>query len=160
MNKDRLYRRLRENLKRVDSKGVNLLVENMPPLPWYFGGQWYNTVFMSAGEIAAFAQSTGWGVCYDTSHAKLYCNYAKIDFLEHAKLVAPYVKYLHISDAKGFAEEGLQIGEGDIEFSDFLGIYRDRDVGFVPEIWQGHIENGQGFKEALKRLETIRQRLA
>lgn len=149
------YDNLIKNLKTIDTSEVQLLIENQAPLPWYFGGQWYQNIFMNALEIENFFKETKLKMCYDVSHAQLYCNLTGKSLIEHAKMLAPYTKYLHISDAKGFAEEGLQIGEGEVDFKNFFEIYKGKNLGFVPEIWQGHLNNGEGFKIALNRLEKI-----
>ena len=51
--------------------------------------------------------------------------------------------------------EGLQIGEGSVEFGPLAGQLRRLapGAGFIPEIWQGHKNNGAGFWEALSKLE-------
>lgn len=149
------YRRLVKNLKGIDSSGVRILVENMPPFPWYFGGQWYNTIFMNPKEIAEFAAEMKWGICYDTSHAQLYCNSAGLPLKDFTKTVLDHIAYLHVSDAKGTTEEGLQVGRGDIDFEQLFAMLGKIDVGFIPEIWQGHLNRGQGFKEALSYLEKV-----
>lgn len=154
-NKTEQYRLLKKRLKEIDSRGVRLLVENMPPEPWYFGGQWHNTVFMDGREIAQFAGDMGWGICYDTSHAGLYCNYAGIPFEECTKAVLDHIAYLHVSDSRGSTEEGLQIGTGEIDFEQFFAMVSKVDTGFIPEVWQGHLNRGEGFREALGRLEKI-----
>lgn len=154
-NKQEQYRNLVRNLKSVDSSGVQILVENMPPFPWYFGGQWYNTVFMDAREIAQFAQELGWGICYDTSHALLYCNSLESSLKDYTRAVLPHVKYLHISDAKGVTDEGLQLGHGNLDFDHLFELIHKLDVGFIPEIWQGHLNRGQGFKQALATIEKL-----
>jgi sialic acid synthase SpsE/endonuclease IV len=154
-NKQDQYKLLKKNLKSLDTRGVRLLVENMPPLPWYFGGQWYNTIFLDPKEIAQFAQEMNWGICYDTSHAQLYCHYANLSLADFTKSVLDHVKYLHISDAKGSTQEGLQIGHGDIDFEQFFTLINKVNVGFIPEIWQGHLARGRGFKEALASIESI-----
>ena len=62
---------------------------------------------------------------------------------------------LHIVDAEGVDGEGLQIGEGEIDFS-LLGEQlnaRATDARFIPEIWQGHKNDGEGFWVALDQLE-------
>ena len=51
-------------------------------------------------------------ICFDTSHSKLYCNWAHMDFYEQVLTLLPYTHHLHISDASGLDGEGLQIGEG------------------------------------------------
>ena len=61
----------------------------------------------------------------------------------------------HFGDAKGLDGEGLQIGEGEIDFDQIGGILRKHapDASFIPEIWQGHKNMGEGFWTALERLE-------
>jgi sialic acid synthase SpsE/endonuclease IV len=154
-NRSEQYRRLMKSLKQIDSSGVRILVENMPPFPWYFGGQWYNSIFMDPHEIRQFADEMKWGICYDTSHALLYCNSVKMPLREFTKAVSDISQYLHISDAKGTTDEGLQLGSGDIDFEHLQEILTKINVGFIPEIWQGHLNRGQGFKEALVIIEKL-----
>jgi len=149
------YRLLKKNLLALDSQGVRLLVENMPPRPWYFGGRWYNTIFMDGREVAQFAQEMGWGICYDTSHAGLYCNLAGLSLADCTRAVLDHIAYLHVSDYRGVTEEGLQLGEGEIDLAQFFAIVAKIDSGFIPEIWQGHLNNGEGFKRALKSVERV-----
>jgi len=154
-NKSEQYRRLKHNLRSIDTDGVRILVENMPPFPWYFGGQWNNTIFLDPKEVAQFAEEMQWGICYDTSHAQLYCRYAGISILEFTKIVLDHVHYLHISDAKGVTHEGLQIGAGEIDFEALFALMGNIDPGFIPEIWQGHLDGGRGFKDAMKHIQDL-----
>jgi N-acetylneuraminate synthase len=64
---------------------------------------------------------------------------------------------MHIADAKGVDGEGLQIGEGDMDFVMFTSIIEKKmpTASFIPEVWQGHKNNGEGFWVALDRLEDI-----
>ena len=55
-NKTEQYRTLAKNLEEIDTDGVELLIENMPPNPWYFGGQWFNSVFLNPQEIDQFCK--------------------------------------------------------------------------------------------------------
>ena len=64
--------------------------------------------------------------------------------------------HLHIADSSGVDGEGLQIGAGDIDFpalAEWLDNYSP-DSSFIPEIWQGHENEGEGFWRALERLES------
>ena len=90
-NKTEQYNNLGENLLSVNSTDVNLLVENMPPYPWYFGGQWFNTILLDPNEIRDFSDKTGLGVCYDLSHAQLYCNSINITLDKFTKLIKPKI---------------------------------------------------------------------
>ena len=51
--------------------------------------------------------------------------------------------------------EGLQIGEGEIDFYSLGEILKNEcpNVPFIPEIWQGHENNGEGFWTAFEKLE-------
>ncbi|MDA8792878.1 N-acetylneuraminate synthase family protein [Bacteriovoracaceae bacterium] len=149
------YKLLQKNLLSLNSEGLRVLVENMPPYPWYFGGQWHNTVFLDPKEIAQFAQEMKWGVCYDLSHAQLYCNYANIHLKDFSKSIMDHIHYLHISDGKGTTQEGLQLGSGNLDFDHLFHLLHQLDVGFIPEIWQGHLNQGEGFKLALDTIENL-----
>lgn len=148
---------LERSVGELDETGVEVLLENMPPLPWIYGGQRYHNNFMGAEEIAEFCERTGRRICYDTSHAKLWCNYAGVDLVEHARKLRPYTAYLHVADAAGVDGEGLQIGEGEIDFERLMPVYEDFDGPVITEIWRGHERAGAGFKEAAQRLCEVRQ---
>ena len=76
---------------------------------------------------------------------------------EFSKKIAPYTAYLHIGDSKGLNGEGLQIGEGEIDFIKLGEILKQGcpEASFIPEIWQGHKNNGEGFWIALQKLKGI-----
>lgn len=148
----RMNEALAQSMEELEDEGVQLLLENMPPLPWIYGGQQHHNNFMSAEEIAEFCEQTGWKICYDTSHAKLWCNYVGINLYEHARTLKPYTEYLHVSDAIGVDGEGIQIGEGDIDWDRILPLYEDLDGPIITEIWRGHEKRGSGFKKAARRL--------
>jgi N-acetylneuraminate synthase len=84
-------------------------------------------------------------------------NYYKWNFSDFLTKVLPYTIHLHVVDAKGVDGEGVQIGHGDVDFS----MLRDRlnnyalGVQFIPEIWQGHKNKGEGFWSALDFLEKV-----
>jgi sialic acid synthase SpsE/sugar phosphate isomerase/epimerase len=154
-NRSDQYKLLLKHLTSIDSEGVELLVENMPPNPWYFGGQWYNTIFLDSAEILQFSKESNLNVCFDTSHALLYCNHANVSLDSFAKDLSESVRHLHISDGAGTTQEGLQLGEGDLDFEHLFKILNSIDSGFVPEIWQGHLNNGKGFRTALLKIEKL-----
>ncbi len=147
-----LYDNLARSLDTLDDKDVEVLVENLPPHPWYFGGQWLTNAYMDAYEIRDFIEPRGLKMCYDTSHHKLYCNWAHVDFYEQVKVLLPFISHLHLSDASGLDGEGLQIGEGTIDWVHFFKVACDYHGTVVPEIWRGHQRAGEGFVIALNRL--------
>jgi N-acetylneuraminate synthase len=151
-DKRALYENLHRSVQELDFAGVELLIENLPPHPWYFGGQWLTNAFMDAYEIYDFIAPLGMKMCYDTSHHKLYCNWAHVDFYEQVHALLPLIGHLHLSDASGLDGEGLQIGEGNIDWVRFFAVLGDYRGTMIPEIWRGHQRQGEGFLIAIQRL--------
>jgi sialic acid synthase SpsE/sugar phosphate isomerase/epimerase len=156
-NRKQLYDNLRLSIDELDYAEVELLLENLPPHPWYFGGQWLTNAFMDAYEIRDFIEPLGLNMCFDTSHAKLYANWAHIDFFEQVRVLLPYIRHLHLSDGAGLDGEGLQIGEGTIDWVHFFQVMgAGRPDGYqgtmIPEIWRGHQRGNEGFVIAIRRL--------
>jgi N-acetylneuraminate synthase len=89
---------------------------------------------------------------FDLCHAQLYCNWDNVSLKDFAREVAPYAHHLHISDATGIDGEGVQVGEGSIEWEPVLSELEGSDRTWVPEIWSGHLNNGAGFVDAINRL--------
>ena len=80
-----------------------------------------------------------------------------IFFYEFCEKVAPYSSHLHLGDASGVNGEGLQIGDGDIDWTSLWALIDQyaKDASFIPEIWQGHKNNGEGFWIALDKLNGL-----
>ncbi|MBZ0147310.1 MAG: N-acetylneuraminate synthase family protein [Pseudorhodoplanes sp.] len=150
-----LYSRLAESLAVIGLEGVEIIPQTMPPFPWHFGGQQYHNLFVDEIETVDFCRRYGYRLCLDTSHSKLSCTHNRRSFHSYIEAVAPYAAHFHLVDARGTSEEGLQIGDGEIDWGD-LANQLDAicpNVGFIPEVWQGHKNAGEGFWIALDRLE-------
>ena len=152
-----LYERVAESLTKLDLDGVELLPQTLPPFPWYMGGQLYCNLFVDAEDTARFAHETGFRLCFDISHSKLTCNHRGVPFSAFVDAVAPVTGHLHVVDAEGVDGEGLQIGDGEIDFQALAERLEKHcpDATFIPEIWQGHKNGGEGFWLALDRLEGL-----
>ena len=180
---------------------VQILVENMPPYPWYFGGQWHHNAFMAAADMLRLVEQTGVGLCLDLSHAALACATGqcadddRLESLSHGlsprpplppgeggdskgasppgplslrergrtasgndglrefiEALASHISHVHIADASGTDGEGLQIGEGEVNFGAIMPLIALTSASIVPEIWLGHRNDGEGFIVALDRL--------
>lgn len=150
------YRIFAQSLTELDMAGVELIPQTMAPFPWHFGGQRYQNLFVKIEEIVHWCEKLNLRMCFDVSHSMLTSNYLGCDFYDFSKKIAPYTAHLHLGDAKGFNGEGLQVGEGEIDFDKLGQILRDGcpQASFIPEIWQGHKNGGEGFWIALERLES------
>ncbi len=150
-----LYDRIGRALERIDAADVRLTAQTLPPFPWLMGGQQHHNLFMEPEDTIAFCEKFGQRLTLDISHTKLAANFYKQPLSSYVEAMAPYVEHLHIVDATGVDGEGPQIGDGEVDWPE-LAEQLDRllpDVGFIPEIWMGHVNNGEGFWTALERLE-------
>ena len=145
------------SLEELDTKGVEIIPQTMAPFPWHFGGQRYQNIFVHVDEIVKYCQDYGIRMCFDVSHTMLTCNHFNQDFYNFAEKIAPYTAHIHMGDAKGVNGEGLQIGEGEIDFEKLSTILNKHcpKASFIPEIWQGHKNNGEGFWIALEKLQNL-----
>ncbi|WP_310529232.1 N-acetylneuraminate synthase family protein [Nocardioides sp.] len=150
-----MYARVAAGLARIDDSGVRLCAQTLPPYPWYMGGQLYCNLFVDPRDTADFAATYDRRLCFDVSHSKLAANYLGMSFAEATDLLAPHTEHLHLVDATGVDGEGVQVGDGEIDWP-VLAQQLDAHapgVSFIPEIWQGHVNDGEGFWIALERLE-------
>ena len=154
--KQNMYDRLEDSLKKINKENIELLLENLPPFPWYKGGQWFSNIFTNAKEIAAFCKKNKCFACYDTSHAQLYCTHAKKDHTDFFRKIKSFIRHIHISDAIGTDGEGIQIGNGDLPLDKLAKEIATVKAGFSPEIWMGHRNNGEGFWIALSKLKKYK----
>lgn len=153
----KLYERVANGVSALDIEGVEILAQTLPPYPWYLGGQRFCNLFVDPKETAEFSVETGVRLCLDVAHTKLACTHLRQSFSRAIDLLAPVSDHLHLVDASGLDGEGLQILDGDI---DWIALSTQLEVlapgvSFIPEIWQGHVGQGQGFWVAMERLEPL-----
>ncbi|HHH49981.1 MAG TPA: CBS domain-containing protein [Saprospiraceae bacterium] len=153
----KLYKVFEDSLSELDTEGVEIIPQTMPPFPWHFGGQQFHNLFVDAESIINFCKENSMRICLDMSHSKLACNHANWSMTEFVKKVAPYVAHLHLADATGVDGEGIQIADGEVDWSAFTSLAVDLmpNATFIPEIWQGHKNDGEGAWIALQRLEKF-----
>lgn len=151
----RLLELFADTLLQLDADGVELLPENLPPRPWVFGGEWVGNIFLLGEEIKRFLEETGYKMCFDVSHAALSCTAHRQDLVAMVKLLQPFIRHLHLADAAGIGDEGLQVGSGTIDWNAVLAPLAGYSSTVVPEIWQGHLHGGKGFLQALEHLKPF-----
>lgn len=150
-----LYSRFAQSLAMLDMDGVELIPQTMAPFPWHFGGQRFQNLFVHVDECLEWCEKLDLRMCFDVSHSHLMSYHFNVDFYEFAEKIAPITAHLHIGDASGANGEGIQLGDGDIDFERLASILNKHcpNASFIPEIWQGHKNGGEGFWLALDRLE-------
>ena len=68
-----------------------------------------------------------------------------------------FAEHIHLVDARGDSDEGLLFGEGDLNLKEFAKeMSQIGSFSYIPEIWQGHHNKGEGFKTAIETLINLR----
>ena len=149
-----LYKNL--NFLREKYQSLKILPQTMPPFPWHQGGQAYHNLLRSPKEIKELHEETNLFVCFDFSHTYMETNHLKIPFIDSFLEIIKYTDHLHLSDSSSSSSEGLNIDDGNIDFEFTLKkiyeFHKKHEMSFIPEVWQGHINNGEGFKISLERI--------
>lgn len=148
-----------QSLKTLQSPDVEILIQTMPPFPWHFGGQRFHNLFVNPDQISNFCHEHQMRICFDISHTKLACNNLKYDFKQAIEMLHPITGHYHIADADKDNGEGLQIGNGDIDWQELWPLITKLgmdQISWIPEVWQGHKDQGSGFAKAFALLENIK----
>ena len=141
---------LRSNLKAsLSALDGTLWLENMPRRYHVDGERRCCSLCTSPGEFDELLPYID-GITLDISHAYLSVerggNAAIASFFERLR---PHIKHVHLSDAAHPDGEGLQLGDGDV---DLAILPRMRSIPVLLEIWNGHLDDGAGFAEAVRRV--------
>ena len=141
---------------RFNPADIEVLPENLPPRPWYLGGQWFQYGFMLAEDMINFCNYFNLKMTYDICHASLHCNHADISLNEYTNKILPWVSHFHLSDAVGIDGEGVQVGDGCIDFDSFFQELEgaEQDFSWVTEIWSGHVNHGAGCRKSMHNLSS------
>lgn len=154
---ERQYALFADSMNRLDTSGLQILVENMTPYAWFIDGDWspkqgQSNSFMESGAMASFLSENNYSMCLDLCHAKLFCNAAGVELSEYMRTVKPFVRHIHFSDCTGIDGEGVQVGEGEINWAEVCETFADYQFGWTPEIWNGHLDHGRKFVQAHRLL--------
>ena len=129
-----------------------LLLENMPWYYWYRKRErWVSNICVTAEDVAQVVDMVE-GLTLDMCHG--YLSRAEgdggynVSFMER---FADSVMHIHASDAAAPDREGLQIGEGEVDFS----LLKRAQVPVLVEVWNGHTDGGAGFRTAIERLRDM-----
>lgn len=154
--KPMMFENLFNSFKKIDFGLVNPVIQSMPPFPWHLGGRRYHNMFVNLEDFKKWHDLTGYKFCIDYSHSYLAAKFLNIPFEKYADALIPYSSYYHIADADGTDGEGLQILDGEVNFkSIYENSLSKHAFEYIPEIWQGHIDNFSGFKLALSNLRKL-----
>ncbi len=141
-------------LKQYQARGVTIMPQWLPPIAWYFGG---SVRLHAMNELidAELLKQHELPVCLDICHMIMGRNCYGFSATDLMADLTPLVGHLHLADAAGIDGEGLAIGEGEPENLELFRRAFEFDCLKVIEVWQGHLDQGAGFRKALLRLEEL-----
>ena len=142
---------------KIRFNNYEFLPQTMPPFPWHQGGRSYHNLMVQGENIQDMIEQSNLNICFDVSHTSMSCNFHSEDFYKIIKKLGDKIKHIHLSDARGNSEEGLEVGDGSIDFKEFhKSIMNDGNKKFLlPEIWQGHLSYGLKFATSLIRFSGL-----
>jgi N-acetylneuraminate synthase len=150
-----LYEKIAAELDKINQDGVEIIIQTMPPFPWHFGGQSYHNLFVDPEEIDWFCEKYQYRICYDVSHSMMAFSYYGWELHDFTMTIGKHIAHMHVVDALGVDGEGVEVGQGDVDFDQLAEDLSNvsQGVQFIPEVWQGHKNDGEGFWKALEHLE-------
>ena len=144
-----------KNLNKLIAKYENyeFLPQTMPPFPWHQGGRSFHNILTSIKKVEDFIEKTEAKICFDVSHSFMSCSYFDENLFDHLNMLSSRVQHIHLADAESSNSEGLEIGEGSIDFINFHNSLNKKNskIKMIPEIWQGHLNNGAKFANSIIR---------
>jgi len=152
-SKEIFYKKVLNLTNQIKKKfKIQILPQWLPVYAWYFGGSKKLDIFSDPNDLN-FLNTIGLKICLDTSHFLLSCKYyeRKPDkiFFKNTSIFDHY----HLSDAKGLDAEGIKLGRGDLLKTNLIKhILNQNSKIVVLETWQGHLKEGEGFKQDIKKL--------
>lgn len=151
LNKEEFYQRFAKYQRNIfKTHGISIFAQWLPKMAWYFGGSVKVDLFSSREDIA-YCLRHEIPLCLDIAHLILSANYFEEDWYEWFQELCPITNHIHLSDAVGIDGEGVEFGKGDIHS---LRSILDMPMTKVLEIWEGHLNDGVGFLDALYYLRS------
>lgn len=140
--------------KSYQARGVSMALQWLPPIAWYFGGSKALNV-MNSYEDVNYLKKHKMSLCMDICHLILGRNYFGFHANSIVDELEDQIQHIHIADATAIDGEGLAIGDGESENIDLIKKFLKYDCLKVIEVWQGHLDNGAGFRKEIIKLTEI-----
>ncbi|MFM7230168.1 MAG: N-acetylneuraminate synthase family protein [Cyanobacteriota bacterium] len=133
------------------------LPQTMPPFPWHQGGRSFHNLLTSRRRIKDFLDRCDTDICLDVSHSALACAHFDESLEDLVGDISGRIRHVHLSDAQGTNAEGLEIGDGSLNFQTLHSAMQQagRELMMIPEIWQGHVNGGEKFARSLRRFHEL-----
>jgi N-acetylneuraminate synthase len=149
------YQNIHKLLKEFSSVTSPLTLQWLPPYAWYFGGS-IKLDKMNNIEDIKWINEFEIPVTLDVSHLFLSQNAFELKPMQVIESIRKNIIHWHISDASGLDGEGLPIGAGNPENTQVISSILDQKELKVVEVWQGHLNDYEGFKIAINKIYELK----
>ncbi len=153
-SKDTFYKNFMELIHKYKHRGVYLLPQWLPPYAWYFGGSVKINVLNNMDDVRVINDKKI-PICMDVSHLCMGESFFNFDAKKILNDVREQIFHMHISDATGFDGEGVLFGDGDKKNLSVIRKSLEQDCMKVIEVWQGHLNNFDGFINSINSFSKI-----
>ena len=151
---DLYYQEITSMQKNFSDRGILVLPQWLPPYAWYFGGAVKLNIMNDMKDLETIAEQ-GIFICTDLSHLILSANYTKNNVFEMYTKLVDETRHLHLAGASGIDGEGLYFNNlVPDELTMFKHALKTKHAK-VLEVWQGHLDNFEGFKLGIKQLSEV-----
>ncbi|QNG28943.1 N-acetylneuraminate synthase family protein [Synechococcus sp. LTW-R] len=158
-SKAKLYPQINDFIDKCISEypSISILPQSLPALAWYLGGQRYVNTFAHPKEILEFAREYNKKICLDLSHLMMACNFYGVSFETYSDLLADHAGHYHLAGASGIDDEGLNLVHTKRMHPFLSSLLKHKLSGnsAIVETWQGHLDQGAGFKKDLLFLASL-----
>ena len=135
-------------------RGLVVLPQWLPPYAWYFGGTVKLNIMNDVKDLEIITEQ-GIAICTDLSHLILSANYSKINVFDMYTKLVDTTKHLHLAGASGIDGEGLYFNNLSPDELMMFKHALKTEYAKVLEVWQGHLDNFEGFKLGIKQLSEV-----
>lgn len=152
------YEKCKKLLSLYREKDCLILPQWLPPFAWYFGGSKSLQVFNKKKDIELIKKFSI-PICLDVSHFCMGFASNVLDIRDFEELI-DLSAHIHLADSKGTDGEGIQIGKGDKKNKIILEKALNSSKVKVIEVWQGHLNECEGFYASFKKLSKLKNKLS
>ena len=133
----------------AENRGSSLIIPQwLPTSGWYFGGSVEIHNFNSI-EFIELLEEANIKICLDICHLIMSAMARRESWRDWFTRLDSVSNHFHIADASSEVSEGEGIGEGELANWRYVD---EMDRMKVIEVWQGHLNEGQGFRAAISEL--------
>lgn len=138
---------------------IKILPQWLPPIAWYFGGSVDMTLFSNPNDLN-YIKKIKLEICMDLSHFVMSCNYHEVNLSKYFTKYQKLFSHYHLADSSGFDSEGLELGDGDLIKKHLKILKKVININKVKvlEAWQGHLNDGNVFKNEIDKIYKINEK--